>query len=415
MDGYLEPCGCTQGQLGGLIRRLDFVDRLRAEKLPVGLIDLGSLIKDPAAARGGFEQAKIKFGIALKAYSALKYNAIALSAEDLKVGIGEAFAQFLNSLGDSTHIVVANVQPGPGFESRILPSEIIKLGPVNVGVTSVIDPENLAKLTDPDKADLLPSIKRPEEVLGAVLAGLEPKSQVQVLMVQGSPELAKQLAAAHPGFDLVVATSPFADPLEREAFVLNDGKTMLVQVGKRGKFIGAVGFFPETAQKLRFHLVTLDNRGDRPGSPMKKIIEDEYRGMLKSAGVVESFPRHEYTGGTAGATFIGAETCKRCHPNTYMKWSTTKHAQAFVSLEKDPKPDVIYDAECVTCHTTGLRVQFGMAVRGRDAPPQGQPVRELPRAGLQAHLGPEEPRVPQAAEDLRRAGRQDPAVHPLPR
>ena len=398
MDGYLEPCGCAQGQLGGLIRRLDFVDKLRAQNWPVALIDLGSLIKDPAAARGGSEQAKIKFGIALKAFSALKYNAVALSAEDLKVGIGEAFAQFLNSLGDSTHIVVANVQPGPGFESRIQPSQIITIGPVNVGVTSVIDPEALTKLTDPDKADLLPTIKKPDDVLGAVLAELEPKSQFQVLMVQGPPELAKRLATAYPGFDVVLATSQFADLLEREPLMLNDGKTMMVQVGKRGKYVGAVGFFPDDAQKLRFHLVTLDNQNDKPGSPMKKIIEDEYRSMLKAAGIVESFPRHDYTGGTAGATFVGAETCKRCHPNTYMKWSTTKHAQAFVSLGEGPQARCDLRRRVRELPHDGLRVQLGMAVRGRDAPPQGQPVRELPRTGVQARVRPEQPRVPQAHE-----------------
>ena len=60
--GYLEPCGCTQGQLGGLLRRYDLVERLQSQqKWPLALIDLGSLIKDPAAARGGFEQTKIKF------------------------------------------------------------------------------------------------------------------------------------------------------------------------------------------------------------------------------------------------------------------------------------------------------------------------------------------------------------------
>ena len=84
MDGYLEPCGCTQGQQGGLIRRLDFVDRLRAENWPMALIDLGGLVKDPTAARGGFDQAKIKFGIALKAYQTLGYQAIALSARGLE-------------------------------------------------------------------------------------------------------------------------------------------------------------------------------------------------------------------------------------------------------------------------------------------------------------------------------------------
>jgi hypothetical protein len=359
MIGYLEPCGCTQGQVGGLVRRLDFVDGLRGQNWPVAQVDLGSLIGDAAAARGGFEQSKIKFQIALKAYSALKYDAIALSPEDLKVGIGEAFAQFLNYLGDSTKIVVANVQPAAGFESRIQASQIIAAGPLKIGVTAVVDPEALEKLTDPDKADLLPSIKRPDDVLGAVLSQLEPKSDYQVLMVQGSAEMAKRLATAYPGFDVVVSTSQVDDPMEREPLLLNGGKTMLVTVGRRGKSVGAVGFFNDDAQKMRFYLVSLNSRNDRPGSPIKRIIEDEYRSMLKSAGVVESFPRHDYTGGTAGAGFVGAETCRRCHPNTYMKWSTTKHAHAFVALEKDPRPNAIHDAECISCHTTGFEYNSG--------------------------------------------------------
>ena len=51
-----------------------------------------------------------------------KYDAIALSAEDLKVGVGEAIAQFLNNLGEPTKIVAANVVPAAGFETTIRPS-----------------------------------------------------------------------------------------------------------------------------------------------------------------------------------------------------------------------------------------------------------------------------------------------------
>jgi len=359
MDGYLEPCGCTQGQQGGLIRRLDFIERLKAQGYSLGLIDLGSLIKDPAAVRGGFEQAKIKFGIALKAYSTLKYDAIGLSAEDLKVGIGEAFAQFLNNLSDPTRIVVANVQPGAGFESRIQTSQVIEAGGAKIGVTSVIDPEALEKLQDPDKADLLPTIKRPDEVLGQTLSELEEKSEYQVLMVQGPADLAKRLATAYPGFDVVVATSQFADLNDSEPQVVNRGKTLIVSVGRRGKYVGAVGFFPDDAEPIRFHLVPLGTRYDGPGTDVKKIIQDEYRSMLKVAGVVETSPRHDFAGGSAGATFVGAETCKRCHPNTFMKWSTTKHSQAFAALLHDPKPNTIYDAECVSCHTTGFEYTSG--------------------------------------------------------
>jgi hypothetical protein len=93
---------------------------------------------------------------------------------------------------------------------------------------------------------------------------------------------------------------------------------------------------------------------------MKKLIEDEYRDTLRQLGVVENFPRRDYVNGITGATYVGAENCKSCHPNTFMKWSTTKHAQAYESLAvKDPKPHVIYDAECVTCHTTGFEYTSG--------------------------------------------------------
>ena len=367
MDGYLEPCGCTQGQLGGLIRRFDFVQRLKAQNWPVALIDLGSLIKNPRGSRGGFEQAKIKFGIALKAFSTLKYDAIALSPEDLQVGISEAIAQYLNGLGDATKIVVANIQPGAGLESRIQASQITSAGPVKLGITAVVDPEAIGRLNDPDQAEMLPTVQRPDDVLGSVLADLEGKSEYQVLMVQGPPELAKRLATAYPGFDVVVSTSNVVDPLERDEQRLNGGKTILVTVGRRGKYVGAVGFFADASQKMRYYSVTLDHKYNGPGTEIKKIIEDEFRGMLKTAGVVDSFPRHDYTGGTAGAVFVGAETCRQCHPNTFAKWSTTKHHEAFVALEKDPKPNTIFDAECITCHTTGFEYTSGW--KSQDATP----------------------------------------------
>ncbi|WP_165075184.1 multiheme c-type cytochrome [Paludisphaera rhizosphaerae] len=355
MDGYMEPCGCAEGQMGGLIRRYDFVEKMKAQGVPVALVDLGSLIKDPAGARGGFEQAKIKFGIALKALGAFKYNAIALSADDLRVGVGEAFAQFLNGLEGGTKLVAANVVPGAGFETVIVPSVVAEAGPVKLGITAVVDPQALAKLSDPDKDALIQTVKKPDEVLGAALKELEGKSDYQVLLVQAPPQEAQRLAAAYPGFDVVVATSEAPDPTADPEMV-NDGKTMIVNVGRRGKYVGTVGFFDGSAPKYHRQALTPP---DGPGNVVKKIIEDEYRGLLKAVGTVENFPRHDYVGGAPGAKFVGAESCNQCHPNTFLKWSTTKHAQAFTKLEHDPKPNVIFDAECITCHTTGFEYNSG--------------------------------------------------------
>ncbi len=90
----------------------------------------------------------------------------------------------------------------------------------------------------------MPTIKQPGDVLAAVFAELDAKSDYQVLMVQGPPELAKRLAEAYPGFDIVIATSEFDDPINRDGESLNGGNTMLVSVGKRARKSAFSAFIP---------------------------------------------------------------------------------------------------------------------------------------------------------------------------
>lgn len=355
-DGYLEPCGCTQGQLGGLIRRYDFIERLRKQDWPVAVIDLGGLVKDPISSRGGLDQSKVKFTIALEALATLGCQALALSVDDLKIGVGEAMAQYLN-LSKGPGVVVANVTPVEGFEATIKPSNIIESGPIKFGITSVIDPEEFKKLSDPDKEVMLPTVKTPEEVLPAILAKLETTSDVQVLMVRGPVELAKKLGEAHPGFDVIVATTPYPDP-PLDPDTINGGKTLVITVGRKGKYVGAVGVFADADKRLRYQRVTLGPNYDGKAATMRKIVEDRYRETLKNLKIVEDFTRHDFVN-NPGAKFVGAETCKQCHAKTYDKWAGSKHATAFESLLDDPKPNAIFDAECVSCHTTGFEYTSG--------------------------------------------------------
>ena len=203
-EGYLEPCGCSAEQIGGLLRRFDFIEQLRKKNWPVVArrarrLDQGSC---PRAGRIRAEQDQVR--LCPESAQTLGYEAMALSADDLKVGVGEAMGLFDNNLGDKTKIVVANVQPEQIYEKLFRSSIVVAAGPVKLGVTAVIDPETLQKLSDPDKDVTLTAIKPPDEVLPGVLADLESKSDYQVLMVQGPPALAKRLGEAYPGFDVVV-------------------------------------------------------------------------------------------------------------------------------------------------------------------------------------------------------------------
>ncbi len=353
-NGYLQPCGCTDGQLGGLGRRYDLVEKLRARGWPVAAIDLGNLIHDPAGSRGGPQQEKIKFDTALKALTAMKYAAVAVGPEDLKLGIGEALGLFLNL--KSPLFLSANLKPTEGLEGAVRASTIIIDGPVKVGVTAVLEPAAFDALADPDKAALL-TLQAPEEALPGVLTQLETDSQIQVLMVQGSPDEAKRLAGLFPGFDLVVSTAQFDDPDERPE-VLNGGKTTLINVGRKGKYAGVVGLFPGASPAVSFVLQPLEGGSFHEAEPMRALIDDNFPSMLKLVGVVENYSRTANTAYPVGASYVGAQSCQACHPKTFEKWSSTKHANAYTVLT-NPKRNREADAECISCHTTGFGYETG--------------------------------------------------------
>ena len=354
LDGYLEPCGCSKGKAGGLVRRYELVERLRAQNWPVALIDLGGLIGDPAGARGGTGQSMIKLRYILKAFGLMKYDALAVNVDDLKVGVKEALAIYRDNRGQTTTVVAANVKAAKGFEAHVRPSVTLTVGHVRLGVTAVIDPASLAKLVDPDKDTLLPEVKSPDEVLPAILSELELESDYQVLMVDGTFEFATSLAQANPGFDVVVAASDSPAPRSRRPDILNDGATTLVSIGRRGFNVGVFAFSAnQSSRRPTYRLVTLDDQYDVNGTEIETLIHNDYRAALKAAGVVERGSRHNASG-HPGAAFIGAAACATCHPNTYQRWSTTRHAQAFASLLHDRRPNTAFDAECVTCHTTGF-------------------------------------------------------------
>jgi hypothetical protein len=305
-DGYLEPCGCSEGQHGGLGRRYDLVERLRSQGWPLTLVDLGSLIANPAGARGGQVQAKVKFGVALRALALMKYDALALSAEDLKLSVDEVLGQFLN-LGDKPAIICANIAPDEAFKTVIHPYIETKAGTVKIGVTSVLDPDAWKALADPAKEALLP-IKSPQETLPGVLAELESKTDIQVLMVQGPIELARSLAESFPGFDVVVSTSKFPDAPDQPE-MLNNGKTMLVLVGKKGKNVGVVGLYPGQALPMRYERVTLGPHY-KMAEPIRVLIDEEFPRELKDLRVVEDFVRRGNVKGAPGSEYAGAESCK---------------------------------------------------------------------------------------------------------
>lgn len=354
LSGYLEPCGCTQGQLGGLGRRYDLSERLRKQGWSLAQVDLGGVVHEPAVSRGGIKQAQTMFSVALRAFSAMKYDALAPSAEDFKLGVGEVIGQYLN-LTDHPAVVCSNLKGTGGAElAGVKESLRVQAGKVRLGVTAAVDPDEIKKI--PDAADWLEAAA-PESALAKTLKDLEKDTDIQILLVQGGHEFAKKLATSLPGFDVVQERSIFADPAAEPEW-LNGGKTLLFNVGKKGKYVGVVGVFDDPGAPLKFQRVSLGGRYQN-AEPMRKLIDEEYQAELKDMKLVENFKQRNPLQAAPEAKFIGAKACQTCHPNTYALWQTTKHAQAFNALTANPKRNRVHDAECISCHATGFEIVSG--------------------------------------------------------
>ncbi len=77
--GYMEPCGCSVTQSGGLSRRGDFIRQLTEKGWPLAALDLGGLV------RKDNQQNKFKYQVMLSALKDLGYKAIGLGSEELSI------------------------------------------------------------------------------------------------------------------------------------------------------------------------------------------------------------------------------------------------------------------------------------------------------------------------------------------
>ena len=89
LHGYLDPCGCSEPQYGGLIRRQTFIDELKAKHWPVVGVDLGEL----PALTGIRRQRELKLQYTMKALDVMGYRAVGLGKHEMAMPLIDALAQ----------------------------------------------------------------------------------------------------------------------------------------------------------------------------------------------------------------------------------------------------------------------------------------------------------------------------------
>jgi hypothetical protein len=342
LDGYIEPCGCTgkENQKGGLSRRQNFLKSLGAAGWDVVPVDLGGQVK-----RFG-RQTEAKFQSIVDGLRGMRYSAIGFGPGDLRLPAEELVAA-VAAIGDQpTPFVSANVGL-LGLDAAITPRfRVVEAGGLRIGITTVLGDDEAAKVRN-DDIEVIPAAT----ALATVAADLaKQRCDHQVLLSWAPAEQTKALAAKFPQFD-IVATAGGADEPPRDLPTLPGG-ARLVELGHKGMFAVAIGFFDDASNPVRSQRVPLDARWGEADDMIALLAT--YQQKLETLGLagLGIVPiRHP-----SGRRFAGSAACAECHQEAYEVWEGSGHAKALTTLE-EAKPRRDGDPECLSCHVVGWAPQ----------------------------------------------------------
>lgn len=379
--GYLQPCGCSRPQFGGIERRANFIRNLKEKGWPVAAVDLGDVYPD----KGVTEQAVLKYKTMMNALREMGYVAVGLGKTDLAVpgGIDRLLGEYALQNDPPPYLLGGNVEgviggkrvsreerfkPGGFPRSLVDCTAVATVGSIPVGVVGIVG-KSLAEEVEKEKID--PSIAFADEkgVIPAALAALakDPrKPQLYVLLYQGTSTEAAALAQAWPQFQVILCRADDSEPPQFPT-TANNGKTLIIQVGHKGRFVGVLGIF-KTAPgfDLKYQLVPLGEEQITPGTdaeafkinPSLKLLQD-YAEVVKREdflGKIKPVPHPaQLREPKLNLSYIGSSRCQGCHQAESAKWAGTKHAIAMTALEKIAARPTLrnFDPECVVCHTVG--------------------------------------------------------------
>ncbi|HKI38627.1 MAG TPA: multiheme c-type cytochrome [Gemmataceae bacterium] len=412
--GYLLPCGCSDPQYGGLVRRYNFVESLKARGWDVVAYDLGDVPQIQGPAKLPNIQGLIKYRYAMDAMKLIGYSAVSFGEYEAALPLTAAMDEY--ALNNKEPVVLAAnllgkdkdfsdpARTAPEWGKSYVGSWQVTATPggINVGATGIIGTHDPEAIDDLIKKGLLPAnVNIPTSVGGeitridsrfkfegankAVPAGLAAmgvkKPDFRVLLYQGPPELAKVLAQVAPQFNVILCVD-VDEPPQRQIVVNHPGgrETFIVRVGHKGKYVGLVGVYatgkPGNPFEMHYHLESMGPKYATPAAKVKdhpivalmenytkELKRDDYLAMYgkvphATQAALKGMPG--FAGAKAG--YAGSDSCRQCHPHAYDVWKDSKHHVAYNTLVTAKNPSLReYDAECIVCHTVGFRYQDGFA------------------------------------------------------
>jgi hypothetical protein len=385
--GYLLPCGCSRPQVGGLERRYNFLKKLDAAGWPYVAVDLGDIPQRHGPAGLPNQQGLIKYIYSMRALEKMNYAAVSFGEYEANLGLSSVLDEYAAN-NPRPRVVIGNLLDAEAnFPTMTEPwkQAEAKGSALKVGVTAVVGPTTAEAIKALTRGDKKTRFKNTPAAVTAVLGQMKGKVDLPVLLYQGSVAQATACAQAFPQFPLVLCQSAEDDPPSRPVKVkTRTGESWVITLGRKGRFIGAVGVYKTGKAENPFRFVyeraemTEDfatPAAEVKGHPIVELMEDytkelrdkEYLtkyGQVRHA--LQVMPPVRNLRKPGNPEYVGSERCKKCHEHAYDVWKKTPHSHAYQTLVDAKQPgNRQYDPECIVCHTVGFSYQTGYVTEKR--------------------------------------------------
>ncbi len=310
-----EPCGCTAGMYGGLVRRAGLLGRLPQERLLS--LELGGWSAGAAAHEA------VKSAFYLRGLKQAGIDAVALGSAEVALGAAHLLRLVEQAEQHTLPVLAANVHGVPAVK----PFLRLTIGGKDLILTAVV-PRSASGtgLTVSDPADSLgPVITSAGTTAVVVMADLPENDLIQ--LARSQPRIALIVGGAVEG--------PSPQPLAV-------GGVRIVHVANHGK---TIGWWAWGAESCHFDLIP----DSLPDVPAQRALVGEYQRTLATTDLPIDH-------GRGGGGYVGDAACAACHASAHAMQTTSRHAHAFASLEKQ---SYHADPECLRCHVTAFAQDGG--------------------------------------------------------
>lgn len=341
VSGRIEPCGCFEGQGGGLSR----VKTALAAELKESLrVDAGDAIT------GAEDYQIIHYRHVQRAFADLGFHALNLGRREAALDL-----ETLRSLIASSPVPMlsANIADAATQQPVAKPWLHVKVGGVTYGIIGIVDPRSVGESGLGAGLTLLD----PASVISKHLPELQKGADVLVLLTFADEATMQQLAARYFEFAVILG----GDVKQPSQELQKANRSYIFATTNQSRALGL--FEARLSSKGMIENVKQDILSMHELIAEDPAILDHaqaFRDEVRKAKLAIDDPLRVRKDAVPGvrmqSQFRGSESCAACHAAEFAIWQKSGHATAFEALKAR---DSDADPNCIGCHTIGFGTETG--------------------------------------------------------